>query len=199
MTLTTFESTYENLVRSTEEIAISTLPKKRGKCKSKPSNSDKVLEARASLKSITQNYHQTPTQENKIQLIMAKKNLDDAYLEAEVDFINGKINTLSMEHISRKHHLAWKTVKELSGKNSTSNDSLKGGSAKKRLENWSNHFKNIIGKKSKLPDINTLPSEQIAENLDIDTSPFTIDELKTATKQLKSSKSFGPDNIPAII
>ena len=55
---------------------------------------------------------------------MAKKNLDDAYLEAEVDFINGKINTLSMEHISRKHHLAWKTVKELSGKNSTTNVSL---------------------------------------------------------------------------
>ena len=66
---------------------------------------------------------------------MAKKNLDDAYLEAEVDFINGKMNTLSMDHISRKHHLAWKTVKELSGKKSTSNVSLKGGSAKKRLEN----------------------------------------------------------------
>ena len=104
-----------------------------------------------------------------------------------------------MEHISRKHHLAWKTVKELSGKNSTSNVSLKGRSAKKRLENWSNHFKYLLGKKSKLPDINTLPSEQVAENLDIDTSPFSIGELKTATKQLKSSKSFGPDNIPAII
>ena len=71
---------------------------------------------------------------------MAKKNLYDAYLEAEVDFINGKMNTLLLEHISRKHHLAWKTVKELSGKNSNSNVSLKGGSAKKRLENWFNHF-----------------------------------------------------------
>ena len=35
--------------------------------------------------------------------------------------------------------------------------------------------------------------------MDINTSPFTIPELKTATKQLKSSKAFGPDNIPAII
>ena len=105
------ESAYENLVRSTKEIAISALPKRSDKFKSKPSNSDTVLEARASLKSITQNYHQTPTQENKIQLIMAKKNLDDAYLEAEVDFINSKINILSMENISRKYHLAWKTVK----------------------------------------------------------------------------------------
>ena len=74
---------------------------------------------------------------------MAKKNLDDAYSEAEVDFINGKMNTLLMEHISRKHHLAWKTVKELSGKNSTSNVTLKGGSANKRLENLAHHFKNL--------------------------------------------------------
>ena len=66
---------------------------------------------------------------------MTKKNLDDAYLEAEVHFINGKINTHSMEHISRKHHLEWKTVKELSSKKSTSNVSLNGGSAKTRLEN----------------------------------------------------------------
>ena len=104
-------------------------------------------------------------------MIKAKKNLDDAYLEAGVDFINGKINTLSMENISRKHPLAWKTVKELSGKNSTSNVSLKGGSAKKHLENWS---KNLLGKKAELPAINTLPSEQIPHNLNIDISLFRL-------------------------
>ena len=40
-----------------------------------------------------------------------KKDLDDAYLNAEVDFINGKIKKLSSEHISKRHHLAWKTIK----------------------------------------------------------------------------------------
>ena len=168
------ETVYENLVKSTEEIALSTLPKKKGRGNDKISNSDKVLKARSILKTKSQNYHKTPTQSNKIQLIAAKKDLDDAYLDAEVDFIKGKIDNLSMQHISKKHHLAWKTVKELSGKNSTSNVSLRGGSTKKRLENWSNHFKNLLGKKSELPENSSLPSKQIANNLDISTAPFPL-------------------------
>ena len=39
----------------------------------------------------------------------------------------------------------------------------------------------------------------ISDTLDINTSPFTNLELKAATKQLKASKAFGPDNIPALI
>ena len=130
---------------------------------------------------------------------MAKKRLDEAYLEAEVDYINGKISDLSEQHISKKHHLAWKTIKELSGKNSNSAIQIKGGSAKKRMENWTSHFKNLLGKEARLPDNMTLPSVQISEPLNIKVSPFTLDELQAATKQLKTSKAFGPDNIPALI
>ena len=130
---------------------------------------------------------------------MAKKNLDDAYLNSEVDYINGKISKLSKEHISKQHHLACKTIKDLSGKNSSSSIRIKGGSSKKRLENWSSHFKNLLGKSAGLPENVTLPSVPISDNLDINTSPFTILELKAATKQLKASKAFGPDNIPALI
>ena len=85
------------------------------------------------------------------------------------------------------HHLDWKTVKELSGKNSGSNVSIKGGSSKnrwffKRLENWSNHFKNLLGKRATLPETNTLPSERISNTLDIDISPFSMAELLAANK-----------------
>ena len=89
------------------------------------------------------------------------------------------------------------TIKDLSGKNSGSSVRIKGGSAKKRLENWTNHFKNLLG--NKVPDNCTLPSVPVSDTLPIDISPFTIKELKLATKFLKSSKAFGPDNIPAII
>ena len=80
-------------------------------------------------------------------MIMAKKALEEAYLDAEVDYISGKINDLSRYHISKKHHLAWRTVKDLAGKNATSSVRLKGGSAKKRLENWTNHFQTLLGRK----------------------------------------------------
>ena len=60
------------------------------------------------------------------------KELDDAYLDAEVGYISGRIDDLSRYHISNKHQLAWKTVKHLVGKNNTSSVCIKGGSAKKR-------------------------------------------------------------------
>ena len=172
---------YNSLIKSTEEVALATLPKKKGRGQAKSSSSPNVVEARNNLKSISIAYHKSPTQAKKIQLIMAKKTLDDAYLDSEVNFINGKINELSRHHISKKHHLAWKTIKELSGKKSNSAIRIKGGSSKKRLENWSNHFKNLLGKEARLPENCTLPSVTISEPLNIDTSPFTISELKAAT------------------
>ena len=174
-------------------------PKKRSKTQAKPSHSSGVIEARSRLQAVSLSYHRSPSQSLKIQLIEAKKNLDDAYLNAEVDFINGKIAKLSKEHISKKHHLAWKTIKEISGKNSGSSVRIKGGSSKKRLESWLSHFQKLLGKNTKTSDSNALPSVPVSDTLGIDTSPFTISELKSATKQLKGSKAFGPDNIPAII
>ena len=59
----------------------------------------------------------------------SEKNLDNAYLDAEEDFIMGKIVALEHLHSSNKHHMAWKAVKELSGK-SNSSPRIKGGSSK---------------------------------------------------------------------
>ena len=109
-----------------------------------------------------------------------------------------RVMCCDMDHISLCH-LAWKKIKDLSGKNSGSSVKIKGGSAKKRIENWFTHFQNLLGKNAKVPDIDTLPSVQVSENLNIKTTSFTSPELKAATKQLKASKAFGPDNIPAII
>ena len=98
--------------------------------------------------------------------------------------MNGKISQLSNEHISKKP--AWKTIKDLSGKSSGSSVRIKGGSAKKRLDNWLTHFQNLLGKVAKVSDINTLPSVTVSDTLDIDTSLFTLSELKSA----KTTKTF---------
>ena len=193
------EEIYSHLIKSTEEVALATLPKKKTRSQSKPSASVKVADARCKLKSSSLAYHKHPSQSNKIKMIMAKKELEDSYLDAEVDYISGKISDLTKHHISKKHHLAWRTVKDLAGKNATSTVRLKGGSAKKRLENWSKHFQSLLGKEAKLPENYTLPSIQVSQQLNISTSLFTLKELLTVIKQLKSSKAFGPDNIPALL
>jgi len=193
------EDIYSKLIKSTEEVALATLPKKKRRSELKPTASQRVVDARTKLKSISSAYHKDPSQTSGVELNMAKKQLDDAYLDAEVDYISGKIDDLSRYHISNKHHLAWKTVKDLAGKNNTSSVRIKGGSAKKRLENWANHFKNLLGKKARLPEGYTLPMEQVSGPLPINTNQFSLSELEAVIKQQKSSKAFGPDNIPALI
>ena len=87
----------------------------------------------------------------------------------------------------------------MAGKNNKPNIRIKGGSPKVRLSNWLDHFKNLFGREPKVPENCSLPSVRVSETLGIDTNKFTIPKLQVVVKQLKSSKAFGPDNIPAII
>ena len=197
--LENLEQSYNHLVKATQEVALEMLPKKQKGKKYLPVKDTSVIQAREKLKSLSLEYHRNPTTNKNISLIMAKKNLDDAYLSAEANYINGKITDISHLHINNKHHAAWKTIKEISGKSSKPTIRIKGGSTEKRMLSWSNHFENLLGKGPKLPDNITLPSVKISNTLNIETSEFTLNELSAVIKQLKPSKAFGPDNIPAII
>ena len=53
--------------------------------------------------------------------------------------------------------------------------------------------------KANLSENLSSPMEQISSELDIPATNFSLDELKTALKQIKPAKAFGADNIPAII
>ena len=127
------DTIYSKLIEATEYVAKEMLPvKPKGKA-NKIQNCPCVNSARESLKNISLDYHQNPTKPKKKALELAKKRLDEAYLKAEADFIDGKINDISSLHINKKHHAAWKTIGELSGKNSKPTTRIKGGSSKKRM------------------------------------------------------------------
>ena len=55
-----------------------------------------------------------------------------------------------------------------------------------------------MGKEPKLPSDITHPSIKIYNRLNVNTDPFTQNEFKTVINKVKSSKAFGPDNIPTI-
>ena len=111
------DSIYENLIKANEEVVLSTLPKKPKPRKNQLSSDANVTEARNVLRKISSLYHSHPSQTNKDKLIAAKNSLDNAYLEAEVAFINRKIDDISNHHINQQHSAAWKAINELSGKN----------------------------------------------------------------------------------
>ena len=193
------DESYTTLSKLTQEVAEELLPKKAKRSKHQPSISAGVEQARDKLNLISADYHRSPSVLKKVDLELAKRALDEAYLQAETDFINGKISDIASLHISKQHHAAWDTISEISGKRSKSSVRLKGGSQSKRLSNWTKHFQNLLGKEPKLPDDNSLPRTRISEELDISTDEFTISELLTVLKHTKTSKAFGPDNIPPVL
>ena len=186
-------------MKANEEIALTSRPKKP-KSKGKPIHSaQNVVDARSNLNDISSIYHAHPSRANKNKLAAAKKSIDEAYLQAEADYINGKIADISNLHISRQHSAAWKTIGDLTGKDSKPTIMIKGGSKVKRLENWATHFKNLLGKPPNLPSNRTLPKTQISNLLNITTSVFTLKEHRTILKSVNSNKALCPDNIPVII
>lgn len=193
------DESYSHLSKITEEIATELLPKKTKRTSFQPSTANVVEQARENLKRLSAEYHQSPTVLKRVSLKLAKRELDEAYLLAEADFINGKISDIESLHISKQHHAAWKTISEISGKRSKPTIRLKGGSQSKRLSNWTEHFQSLLGTEPKLPENISLPRIKISDKLDISTAEFTLTELCTALNQTKSSKAFGPDNIPPIL
>ena len=189
---------YNNLVEANKEVSQSLLPKKPKRCKNKINSMEEVSKARENLKSSSLNYHSNPSQTNKDKLAAAKKSLDDAYIDAQVAFINGKIDYLSNLHINQQHSSAWKTINELSGKGSNPTPTIKGGTREKRLENWLSHFKNLLGKPAPLSVGSSLPKVQVSNRLNISTDEFKKAELSSVLKSMKN-KALGPDRIPVIL
>ena len=164
---------YSNLSTAIVETATEMLSKKKSVTRYLPSHTKIVSEARNKLKSASLNYHAKPS-----ILIIAKNNLDNSYIQAEADYINGKIAEIEHLHITKQHSAAWKSVSEIYGKNSKP-ARLKSGSSDARMSNWSEHFKNFPGKEPTTPTTDSLPRTQISEPLDIPTNSFSINEFTT--------------------
>ena len=189
---------YNNLILANKEVSQSLLPKKPKRSKNTINSEEKVSIARENLKKISLEYHSTPSISNKDKLAVAKKSLDDAYIDAQVAYINGKIDDLSNLHLNQQHSAAWNTINELSGKGSKPSTTIKGGSREKRLENWLSHFKNLLGKPATLPENTSLPKVQVSNLLNISTNEFVKPELTYVLKSMKN-KALGPDKIPVIL
>ena len=134
---------------------------------------------------------------NIAKLKQARTNLQDAYDNATVDFIQGKIDQISHLHVSKQHSAAWKAINEITGRKDRPSITTKGGSTKKRKDNWLDHFKKLLGESP--PTTPNIPKVHIANRLNIPITPFSMKELKTVITSIQSKKSPGLDNIPALI
>ena len=192
------ETKYSNLMKANEHVCLSYLQKKQ-KSKSKVLYDDNLVKrARKIFESAKLKHQARATRKTSKDLATARKALDDAYLTAESLFIQGKIDSIKEFHVSKKHSASWEIINEISGHKDYPSIQLKGGSAEKRREHWLKHFKDLLRNVPK-GNADALPLNQVFEELNIPTYPFTLDELTKSIKLFSNNKSSGLDYIPTIL
>ena len=188
---------YQLLTTCVEEVAVNTLPKRVKRKMKSLSALESINKARDDLKTANIHHNNTPSESTKRSVKKARDKLQTAYDTATAEHLQEQINNLSALHSSHKHSAAWKAVNEITGRKDKPSVTVQGGSAAKRNEGWLNHFKKLLGEAPKVTP--NLPRIQVAENLKIPTTNFTIEELRKVTKPLSKKKKMGPDNVPPLI
>ena len=98
----------------------------------------------------------------------AKSELQKAYTNELLDYVNRKIEIISNASEDQKSLLAWKTVNEITGRKNTPSGKIKADSPAERLQKWKEHFQNLLGKPPK-----GVITPVIHELLPINTDEFT--------------------------
>ena len=190
---------YDALITANKETAIAMLPKKSKNIVAVAS-SGKVNSARETLKKASMKHNTRPTRETHRRLESAKAAFDQAYSDALETMVKTKTDDLNRLHEENKHAQAWKVLREITDKKSSPVNRIKGNTAEERQDCWFRHFSNLLGGPEQNIDTeDPFFNQKVCDNLPIKTGPFSMEELLTCLTKLKSSKTPGPDNIPAFI
>ena len=94
----TIEDRYNNLIVSTEEVALNTLPKKEKSKISPLSATDLVKKAKKELLQAKNTYAIKRTRSSFKRVTQAQQQLDEAYATVDAAYIQGKIDHVSQLH-----------------------------------------------------------------------------------------------------
>lgn len=88
---------------------------------------------------------------NRQEYKLAKK-LEEAYTEVTEEELNNKIKEVERAHLNGKYGQSWKLIKEITERKTSKKGQLEGNTQKNQLENWNNHYKNLLGNPPSITD-----------------------------------------------
>ena len=185
---------YNNLVDAVQHASNTLLPKKPRKKWDDPAGDPRVMASRDDLIAAKEQYHLNPTEDTRVEVADKKEELKKNYQLVDEEILKKKIRSVENTASRCKNKESWNLVNEITGRKKSNNGLIAGGGPRERLQNWEKHFTKLLGQPPQVEDeaivINTRHGP-----LDIDTAPFTEDELTKAKKQITEGKAYGEDGI----
>ena len=134
----------------------------------------------------------TPIQKNIDYFINAQKSLVISYEDEQKSYIKEKINEIQNDATNKKISNALKTINTIGGRKKSNKLRIKAKDDNERVKLWHNHFKELLGKNTQTINENEQEWE-IINGLDINTEPFTLEDLSKATSNISYEKAVGLD------
>ena len=190
---------YNKFIDAVQHTNRTLLPKKSRRKWDDPASDPIIIASRNLLNNAKAQYHLDPSENHRTEVSERKDELTDNYHQIEEEILRKKIHLVETNTWHNNNKESWNLVNEITGRKNSSCCLIDGVGPQERLGNWQSHFSNLLGQPPQVEDeditINNIHGPQ-----NIDTNPFTREELRLAKKQLTEGKAPGDDGVaPEVI
>ena len=106
-----------------------------------------------------------------------------------------KIQEAETKNAHNNHQESWSIINDITGRKKGKHGILEGKSKEERVQNWFNHFKELLGEEPIVEDEGEVITT-VMNNIEFRTGEFDNEELQNARRNITQGKASGPDNIP---
>ena len=189
---------YQHFIDANNETAEKLIPKKKKVLKNIMAEDLDVEKARKEVKNAYNAYEKRPSRSKQKELQKRKECLQKAYLEVEAKELDEMIRQVETADNQRRHGESWKLINKITGRKAARKCMIKGKTKEERVENWLQHFKTLLGKKTTEESNEETGEdgelEKVLTDLNIEDGAFSQTELQKAKKSLKRGRQTGSDN-----
>ncbi|XP_071958787.1 uncharacterized protein [Antedon mediterranea] len=190
------DTTYENFVKAHWEAASNCILLKPKKRKRVPWETQAIQDQRERIKRSATRKNGNPTPQNISKFNREKYKLTRLYQIELETYLQTKIDSIKQYSVNKQSSMVWDTINEISGRKRISQAKLKATSQNDRLNQWKNHFKNLLGNIPNITNVETIELFPAQTESNIKIGPFNDEELNKALTKMKNGKSPGLDGIP---
>ena len=187
---------HNNIIEADQYAASETLPIITKSNSTAPWDSQSIEVKRNAISQAIKISLENPSLENSEQIRKASEESDHQYKKEHEKYVKNKIAELNNARTNKKSKVIWQIANEISNRKK-SKPIVKGKSKQDRLNQWKNHFSNLL---IQAPPVINIPTKRMIDlELHIEKNDFTMKEQQIVIKNLKNNKASGIDNIPAEI